>query len=126
MCEEGRGFLTKAMTWPREFADLTFDPSDSEEQLWVWQYEAEDGTHNMFMDLEEEVRFRVVQETFVDTLPTDGERNITHHLHVSIVGRVRKYSNAGYSSLGGAPIVSVPCRLSPLHDVHVKNFRTHL
>ena len=53
--------------------DLTFDLSDSEEQLWVWQYEAEDGTHDMFMDLEEEVRFRVVQETFVDTLPTDGE-----------------------------------------------------
>lgn len=39
----------------------------------MWQYEAEDGTHDMFMDLEEEVRFRVVQETFVDTLPTDGE-----------------------------------------------------
>lgn len=44
--------------------------------MWVWQYEAEDGTHDMFMDLEEEVRFRVVQETFVDTLPTDGETDL--------------------------------------------------
>lgn len=57
------------------FNALTFELSDSEEQLWVWQYESEDGTHDMFMDLEEEVRFRVVQETFVDTLPTDGEMN---------------------------------------------------
>ena len=41
--------------------------------MWVWQYESEGETHDMFMDLEEEVRLRVVQETFVDTLPTDGE-----------------------------------------------------
>lgn len=46
--------------------------------MWVWQYEAEDGTHDMFMDLEEEVRFRVVQEIFVDTLPTDGEMQNLH------------------------------------------------
>ena len=47
--------------------------SDQEEQLWVWQYEADDGIHDMFMDTEEEVRFRVVQENFVDTLPTDSK-----------------------------------------------------
>ena len=49
------------------------DLSDQEEQLWVWQYESEGQTHDMFMDLEEEVRFRVVQETFVDTIPKDGQ-----------------------------------------------------
>lgn len=47
--------------------------SDQEEQLWVWQYEAEDGTHDMFMDIDEEVRFRVVEEVFVDTLPTNSK-----------------------------------------------------
>ena len=47
--------------------------SDQEEQLWVWQYEAEDGTHDMFMDIEEAVRFRVVEEVFVDTLPTNSK-----------------------------------------------------
>ena len=67
----GRGEMLKHWV----FNALTFELSDSEEQLWVWQYESEDGTHDMFMDLEEEVRFRVVQETFVDTLPTDGEMN---------------------------------------------------
>ncbi|CAI8020805.1 DNA-directed RNA polymerase III subunit RPC8 [Geodia barretti] len=46
---------------------------DQEEQLWVWQYESEGEPHDMFMDLEEEVRFRVVQETFVDTIPKDGQ-----------------------------------------------------
>lgn len=53
--------------------DIYIPPSDPDEQLWVWQYETEGETHDMFMDLEEEVRFRVVQETFVDTIPTDGE-----------------------------------------------------
>ena len=47
--------------------------SDQEEQLWVWQYEAEDGTHDMFMDIDEEVRFRVAEEVFVDTLPTNSK-----------------------------------------------------
>ena len=47
--------------------------SDQEEQLWVWQYEAEDGMHDMFMDIEEAVRFRVVEEAFVDTLPTNSK-----------------------------------------------------
>lgn len=51
---------------------LTGCHSDQEEQLWVWEYEAEDGKHDMFMDIEEEIRFRVVQETFVDTSPSSG------------------------------------------------------
>ena len=32
----------------------------------------EDGSHDMFMDLDEDIRFRVVEENFYDTLPTDG------------------------------------------------------
>ena len=39
----------------------------------MWQYEAEDGTHDMFMDIDEEVRFRVAEEVFVDTLPTNSK-----------------------------------------------------
>ena len=33
----------------------------------------DDGTHDMFMDLDEEIRFRVVEEIFIDTSPTTGE-----------------------------------------------------
>ena len=47
--------------------------SDREEQVWVWEYETEDGKHDMFMDEGEEIRFRVVEELFVDTSPTTGE-----------------------------------------------------
>ncbi|XP_064406557.1 DNA-directed RNA polymerase III subunit RPC8-like [Halichondria panicea] len=44
-----------------------FDPK---EQLWVWEYESEGEKHDMFMDIDEEIRFRVVEEVFVDTSPT--------------------------------------------------------
>ncbi|XP_041473566.1 LOW QUALITY PROTEIN: DNA-directed RNA polymerase III subunit RPC8-like [Lytechinus variegatus] len=46
---------------------------DETEQLWVWQYESEEGTHDMFMDINEEIRFRVVDEVFTDTTPVGPE-----------------------------------------------------
>ena len=46
--------------------------SDHKEQLWVWEYQTEEGSHDLFMDIGEEIRFRVVEEQFVDTVPTDG------------------------------------------------------
>ena len=51
---------------------LTCCHSDQKEQLWVWEYEVEDDKHDMFMDIDELIRFRVVQEIFVDTSPTTG------------------------------------------------------
>ncbi|XP_014219497.1 DNA-directed RNA polymerase III subunit RPC8 [Copidosoma floridanum] len=46
---------------------------DQTEQVWVWEYD--DGEkHDLFMDVGEIIRFRVVKETFVDSLPnTPGE-----------------------------------------------------
>uniref|UniRef100_UPI00398E9EAE DNA-directed RNA polymerase III subunit RPC8 isoform X2 n=1 Tax=Pristiophorus japonicus TaxID=55135 RepID=UPI00398E9EAE len=44
--------------------------SDETEQVWVWEYETDEGTHDLYMDVGEEVRLRVVDETFVDTSPT--------------------------------------------------------
>ncbi|XP_061306709.1 DNA-directed RNA polymerase III subunit RPC8 isoform X1 [Pezoporus occidentalis] len=44
--------------------------SDEAEQVWVWEYETEEGAHDLYMDIGEEIRFRVVDETFVDTSPT--------------------------------------------------------
>uniref|UniRef100_A0AC11CV94 RNA polymerase III subunit H n=2 Tax=Ovis aries TaxID=9940 RepID=A0AC11CV94_SHEEP len=43
---------------------------DEAEQVWVWEYETEEGAHDLYMDIGEEVRFRVVDESFVDTSPT--------------------------------------------------------
>lgn len=36
----------------------------------MWEYETEEGAHDLYMDIGEEIRFRVVDETFVDTSPT--------------------------------------------------------
>lgn len=50
---------------------------DEAEQVWVWEYETEDGTHDLFMDINEPIRFRVSEEIFTDTTPvntsTDGQ-----------------------------------------------------
>lgn len=46
---------------------------DEEEQLWVWEYATEQGTHDLFMDINEEVRFRIANEAFVDLTPTGPE-----------------------------------------------------
>ena len=47
--------------------------SDEDEQLWVWEYATEDGSHDLFMDINEEIRFRVVDELFVDLSPAGPE-----------------------------------------------------
>lgn len=40
-------------------------------QLWIWEYETEDGgQEKMFMDVGEEIRFRVSDEHFIDTTPS--------------------------------------------------------
>jgi len=55
----------------RCFPSLTLGvASDEAEQVWVWEYETEEGAHDLYMDTGEEIRFRVVDETFVDTSPT--------------------------------------------------------
>ncbi|XP_015449033.1 DNA-directed RNA polymerase III subunit RPC8 isoform X2 [Pteropus alecto] len=43
---------------------------DEAEQVWVWEYETEEGAHDLYMDTGEEIRFRVVDESFVDTSPS--------------------------------------------------------
>lgn len=54
--------LAFALTW--------VPPSDDAEQVWVWEYETEEGAHDLYMDTGEEIRFRVVDESFVDTSPS--------------------------------------------------------
>ncbi|XP_034944115.1 DNA-directed RNA polymerase III subunit RPC8 [Chelonus insularis] len=46
---------------------------DQTEQAWVWEYDTGDGEkHDLFMDAGEPIRFRVVSETFMETLPISG------------------------------------------------------
>uniref|UniRef100_A0A3Q3RVD3 DNA-directed RNA polymerase subunit n=1 Tax=Mastacembelus armatus TaxID=205130 RepID=A0A3Q3RVD3_9TELE len=43
---------------------------DEAEQVWLWEYETDEGAHDLYMDQGEEIRFRVTDEVFVDTSPT--------------------------------------------------------
>ena len=47
--------------------------SDEDEQLWVWEYATDQGGHDLFMDINEEIRFRVVDEMFTDLSPAGPE-----------------------------------------------------
>lgn len=49
---------------------LTHGCSDENEQVWVWEYETDEGAHDLYMDQGEEIRFRIVDELFLDTSPT--------------------------------------------------------
>lgn len=52
-------------------ADSLQHPSrfDDKEQLWLWEYETDGGKHDLHMDIGEEIRFRVIDEIFVDITP---------------------------------------------------------
>ncbi|XP_066924544.1 DNA-directed RNA polymerase III subunit RPC8-like isoform X2 [Clytia hemisphaerica] len=56
------------ITIPKEYLQQKSKFVDTE-QLWVWEYETEDGTHDLFMDINEEIRFRIIDEEFVDLTP---------------------------------------------------------
>jgi len=70
---------------------------DESEQLWVWQYETEDGKHDLFMDIGEEIRFRVVDEIFTDTNPVGPETASNAPSEVPVEGEPKK---APYVILG--------------------------
>ncbi|KAH9498395.1 DNA-directed RNA polymerase III subunit RPC8 [Bulinus truncatus] len=57
-------------------ADSLQHPSkfNEQEQLWSWEYEApEEGKVDLPMEIGGDIRFRVVDETFVDTTPSSPE-----------------------------------------------------
>ncbi|KAJ3600194.1 hypothetical protein NHX12_031180, partial [Muraenolepis orangiensis] len=43
---------------------------DETEQVWLWEYETDEGAHDLYMDQGEEIRFRVTDEVFLDTSPS--------------------------------------------------------
>jgi len=49
---------------------------EENESVWVWEYPVEDGHHDMFLDPGEQIRFRVVSETFTGitrVVPSPGD-----------------------------------------------------
>nr|CAG4637344.1 EOG090X0DHL [Ceriodaphnia reticulata]SVE73189.1 EOG090X0DHL [Ceriodaphnia reticulata] len=50
---------------------------DETEHAWIWEYESEEGKHDLFMDTGEEIRFKVVAEDFSDTTPSGPSNEAT-------------------------------------------------
>lgn len=46
---------------------------DETEQAWVWKYDTDGDTHDLFMDPGETIKFRVTAESFVETSPVGPE-----------------------------------------------------
>ncbi|XP_063235762.1 DNA-directed RNA polymerase III subunit RPC8 isoform X2 [Bacillus rossius redtenbacheri] len=46
---------------------------DETEQVWVWEYDTGGGSHDLFMDAGESIKFRVTAENFVETSPKGPE-----------------------------------------------------
>lgn len=42
---------------------------DEREQLFLWQYDTGESTHDLFIDIDENIRFKVKDEIFHDTTP---------------------------------------------------------
>ncbi|KAL3685631.1 hypothetical protein R1sor_003653 [Riccia sorocarpa] len=56
---------------------------DEDEKLWIWNFNGND----MFMDLEEEVRFRVVQVKY-PTIPTEQDKGAKPFAPMEIIGDI--------------------------------------
>ena len=44
---------------------------DEREQLYVWQFDTGDSVHDLYVDIGEPIRFKVIGEKFVDTYQSD-------------------------------------------------------
>ncbi|XP_042859042.1 DNA-directed RNA polymerase III subunit RPC8-like [Penaeus japonicus] len=66
----------------RRDAMMTNSHFDETDGTWVWDYQTDDETHHLFMDIGEKVRFKVIAEQFTDTTPsapgmTEGDGAVT-------------------------------------------------
>ncbi|KAK1877790.1 DNA-directed RNA polymerase III subunit RPC8 [Dissostichus eleginoides] len=64
------GFFDDILIPPESLQQPAKFLSDEAEQVWLWEYETDEGAHDLYMDQGEDIRFRVTDEMFVDTSPT--------------------------------------------------------
>lgn len=57
----------------RQDAMMTNSHYDETDGTWVWDYETDDETHHLFMDIGEKIRFKIIAEQFTDTTPAGPE-----------------------------------------------------
>ncbi|CAL4069778.1 unnamed protein product [Meganyctiphanes norvegica] len=71
-------------------SDNMMSPShyDETEKTWIWDYEVEGETHNMFIDIGERIRVKVVAEQFTDTTPTGPDTIVGEDLVEKKEGKI--------------------------------------
>ncbi|XP_066963839.1 DNA-directed RNA polymerase III subunit RPC8 [Macrobrachium rosenbergii] len=57
----------------RHDAMMTNSRYDETDGTWVWDYQTDDETHHLFMDIGEKIRFKIIAEQFTDTTPAGPE-----------------------------------------------------
>ncbi|KAL7632484.1 UNVERIFIED_CONTAM: hypothetical protein RMT77_017210 [Armadillidium vulgare] len=55
----------------RKDSMMTDTHYDETEKTWVWNYQTDDANHQLFMDIGEKIRFKVIEEKFTDTTPSN-------------------------------------------------------
>ncbi|CAF0735958.1 unnamed protein product [Brachionus calyciflorus] len=74
---------------------------DEKEQLFIWQYDTGESVHDLYIDIGEEIRFRVVNEIFVDTTPTGPpKKNDSNILGTSSVAQSKEETKCPYTIIG--------------------------
>lgn len=82
------------------------------EQAWVWEYPVEDGEqdkHDLFMDVGETIKFRVIGEEFVESEPTgppDAESTTTPNQNPDHISRPPPYRIIGAINESGLGVES--------------------
>ncbi|XP_041364731.1 DNA-directed RNA polymerase III subunit RPC8-like [Gigantopelta aegis] len=93
-------------------ADSMQHPSkfDEQEQLWFWEYQLEDGNkHTLFMDIGEQIRFRIVDEMFTDTTPCGPDGGMPETPEIAVLdpeSRKSPFSLTGSVSEPGLGLLS--------------------
>ncbi|KAJ8959504.1 hypothetical protein NQ318_022201 [Aromia moschata] len=86
------------------FDDILIPPSalqhpskfNETEQVWVWEYNSDDGKVDLFMDAGESIRFRVTAEMFNETCPTgpatiqESQENPENKVPYSLTGSINE------------------------------------
>ena len=58
---------------------------DDSESVWIWEYPLEDNEHHdLFMDAGEQIRFRVISESFVDSGPAKKSHKASAETEVKV------------------------------------------
>ena len=80
------GFFDDIIIPPDKMRPMT---TLGEEQLWIWHYDTEAGRADLFFDLDEQIRFKVIDEVFTEvgppsTIPDPGKEEIPYKIIGSI------------------------------------------